>query len=100
MGEMHMKWKRVSAAVTAAACSAAMLSTLPVSLAEAAVCVSNDFEAEYEGWYSTSDAASLTAVKGIGYGGSRGMLVSGRTAPQDGAASSKGFFLHGGTNYN
>ncbi|MBR6717605.1 MAG: endo-1,4-beta-xylanase [Oscillospiraceae bacterium] len=95
-----MKWKRVSAVLTAAACSAAMLSTLPVSLAEAAVCVSNDFEFEYEGWYSTSDAASLTAVKGIGYGGSRGMLVSGRTAPQDGAASSKGFFLHGGTNYN
>ncbi|MBP0966568.1 MAG: carbohydrate binding domain-containing protein, partial [Oscillospiraceae bacterium] len=93
-----MKWKRFAAAVTAAACSAAMLTTMPVSLAEAATCVSNDFEAEYEGWYA--DAAQLTAVEGIGFGGTRGMLVSGRTAPQDGASSSKGFFLHGGVKYD
>lgn len=100
MGELTMKWKRFAAAVTAVACSAAMLTTMPVSLAEASTAVSNDFEVEYEGWYSTSDAASLTALEGIGFGGSRGMLISGRTAPQDGAASSKGFFLHGGTKYD
>ena len=99
-GGMSMKWKRIAATVTAAACSASMLMSMPLSLAQAATCVSNDFEVEYEGWYSTSTDASLEAVDGIGFGGSRGMLISGRTAPQDGAASAKGFFLHGGLKYD
>ena len=95
-----MKWKRFSAVLTAAVCTASMMTVMPVTLAEAATLVSNEFEVNYDGWYSNSDYATLSAVAGIGAGGSRGMLLSGRTTPQDGASSAKGFYLAGGIKYD
>ena len=98
-----MKLKRFTAALTAAACSAVMLSSLPVELsAGAATIFSNDFEINYGGWYAESPdyVAELTAVNGAGYEGSRGMLVTGRTSPSDGVSSSKDLYLEGGKRYD
>ncbi|MCI7805152.1 MAG: endo-1,4-beta-xylanase [Oscillospiraceae bacterium] len=98
-----MKLKKITAAVTSAICCMGVLSSFPVpmqmpSAAEAAV--QNDFEVNYDGWYGNADAVKLLAEEGKGYENSRGMLVSGRTTPADGASSSKGFYLYGGVEYN
>ena len=96
-----MKLKRIYAAVTALLCSFGVLAYLPVSeRTYAAEVVHNDFEVNYGGWYGNTDAVRLTAESDTGYDNSRGMLVSGRTVPEDGASSSKGFYLTGGTAYD
>ena len=98
---VFMKLKKVYAAVTAAVCSFGMIGFTPlvntgISAKEA---VRNDFEETYEGWHGSNTDVVLTAESGIGYNGSRGMLISGRTCPGDGAVSSKGFYLSGGIKY-
>jgi len=96
-----MNLKKLCAAVTAA-CTVAVSGVFPtvfdhVSAYEA---VHNDFEVSYEGWHESSPGVTVTAIDGKGADGSRGMLVSGRTSPEDGAQSSKGFYLSGGNEYN
>ena len=85
-----MNVKKFAAGMTAMLCCAGVLSYLPPMPAKtyATELVSNDFEANYEGWYGNADAVKLTAKYGVGVDGSRGMLVTGRTSLSDGASSS------------
>ena len=96
-----MKKRRLFAAATTAACMASFLTVLPGAVAPsyAASVVSNNFEETYEGWHGTTDEFQIKAVNGAGFENSRGMAVTGRTTPADGAASSKGLWLEGGINY-
>ena len=92
--------KKLSAAVTAFVCTAAMLSAMPMYTSVQAVeLVDNQFEVTYDGWCGTDDTVQLTAIEGIGYAGSRGMSVSGRTSSDKGATSDKRFYLAGGIKY-
>lgn len=97
-----MRMKRFAAGLTAAACCTGMALCFPAAVRDtyAAECVGNDFERSYEGWHANCDTTSVTAVDGIGNGGGRGMLVTGRRSPEDGASSSKGFYLSGGVEYD
>ena len=97
-----MKFRRIVSAATAAACTAGLIVVAP-ELTErtyAAEVVYNGFETDYEGWYANDEASQITAVIGAGYEGTRGMTVTGRTSPESGAASSKGFYLEGGKEYD
>lgn len=97
-----MKKNKLISAVTALSMCAGMLTVLPEISHNtyAAEVVGNDFEVNYGGWYGNGESVQLTAENGIGYNGSRGMSITGRTSPSDGAASSKGFYLSGGIKYN
>lgn len=97
-----MKFTKIAAALTSLACCAGVVSYFPAMSPEtyAAELVCNDFEVNYEGWYGNADAVKLVAVHGEGYEESRGMTVSGRLSPEDGASSSKGFYLEGGVKYD
>lgn len=95
--------KRLFAAATAAACFASTFAVMPQKMGMqtfAVEAVRNDFEVTYEGWHTNDDISEVTAIEGAGVDGSRGMMVTGRTAPEVGAASSKGFYLWGGTEYD
>ena len=94
-----MKMKKLTAMLTAVLCSASTFAAFPVMNTAAAEAVHNDFEDTYNGWYVNSDMAELNAVDNAGYRGSRGMAVTGRTDPSEGAESAKGFYLYGGTAY-
>ncbi|MGN0613871.1 MAG: endo-1,4-beta-xylanase [Porcipelethomonas sp.] len=96
-----MNFKKMAARLTAAVCCAGMVSYLPQMREKtfAAEVVSNKFEVNYDGWYANSDTVSLTAENGMGYNDSRGMTVSGRKSPSEGASSEKGFYLSGGIRY-
>lgn len=99
-----MKLKKVAAAVTVLTCCAGLLGTLPIQPLQMTTCtaeaVGNDFEVNYDGWHGNADSVKITAVQGEGFGGTRGMQVSGRGSSEDGASSSKGFYLHGGVLYD
>ncbi len=98
---MRRRKGRLTAIATAAACSALMLTALPGGLmAGAQTLVSNDFERSYEGWHGSSEYVVVTAENGLGADASRGMTVSGRKTPSDGASSSKGLYLSGGVRYD
>jgi len=94
-GRKNMNKKRIAAAVTSLACCAGVAGYMPQVVRNtstyAAELVYNDFEANYDGWYGNADAVKLTAENGKGYEASRGMTITGRTSPKDGASSSKGF---------
>ena len=92
--------KRIAGILTASACSFCMMGVLPVmnTCAEEIVC--NDFEVSYGGWYERGDSVRLLAEAGSGIGGSKGMRVSNRQTPEDGAASDKHFYLTGGVKYD
>ena len=96
-----MKFKRFAAAVAAVLCCTSTLAFFPetVQRVTAAEAVGNNFEVSYEGWYANGADSELQAVEGMGVGGSRAMVVSGRKSAQDGAQSSKGFYLSGGVAY-
>lgn len=93
-----MKFKKITSCLTAAVCCAGLAAYMPFSGEKvyAAELVNNTFEVNYDGWYGNADAVKLDAQEGAGFGGTRGMLVSGRTSSLDGASSSKGFYLVGG----
>ncbi len=96
-----MKKKRIVAALTALLCSAGTAAYLP-ELSEqtyAAEVVKNSFEVNYDGWHGSTMDVQVTAQDGMGYGGTRGMVVSGRSSALEGASSSKGFYLYGGVEY-
>ena len=96
-----MKHKRFLAALTVAGSLAAMLTVMPVPV-QATEIFRNDFEINYGGWYAESpdNSAYLDAAAGIGFGSSRGMQISGRTSPADGAVSEKDLYLIGGECYD
>lgn len=96
-----MNFKKLTAAVTAVMCCGGLAMYIPFACDNvyAAELVSNDFEVNYDGWHGSNESVKLTAVDGQGYGGTRGMIVSDRTSSDDGASSSKGFYLSGGVNY-
>ena len=96
-----MNVRKLTASLTALACSAGMFAYFPAFLEKtyATEVVYNDFEVNYGGWYGNTDAVTLTAENGIGCDGSRGMVVSGRTNVTDGASAAKGFYLAGGVEY-
>ncbi|MBQ1464520.1 MAG: 1,4-beta-xylanase, partial [Ruminococcus sp.] len=95
---MKKMFRKITASLTAAACLAGLTAAFPQIMmpASAAEIVSNDFEVNYGGWHGTTTDTVLTAYENIGADGSRGMLVSGRTSPSEGASSSKGLYLSGG----
>ena len=96
-----MNFKKFLASMTALLCCSGTLAFMPefTQNARAEEVVDNDFEISYGGWYGNADTMQLTAVED-GYQASRSMLVTGRTAPEDGASSSKGFYLYGGVKYH
>lgn len=97
-----MRLKKLTSGLMALICSAGITAYMP-TIAEKAFAseiVENDFEVNYDGWYGNSDTVQLIAEKGAGYKGSRGMNVSGRVSANDGASSSKGFYLSGAVDYN
>ena len=96
-----MNFKKFLAGMTALLCCSGTLAFMPefTQNARAEEVVDNDFEISYGGWYGNADTMQLTAVED-GYQASRSMLVTGRTAPEDGASSSKGFYLYGGVKYH
>ena len=63
--------------------------------------VRDGFEVGFDGWTNSGDGAPiLTAVSGEGFNSGRSMRVSGRTSPDHGAASLKGFYLADGIEYD
>lgn len=100
-GGNRMKQKRFFAALTATGSLAAMLNVMPLA-AQAAEIICNDFEINYGGWYAESpdNSAYLDAVAELGAGNSRGMKITGRTTPADGAVSEKDLYLVGGERYD
>ena len=97
-----MKRKRLCAALTAVACTAAMMSVMPMQGVQASALVQNDFEVTFGGWYAESpgQVADLTAAEGRGFDGSRALKIVGRTSPADGAVSEKDLYLAGGNRYD
>ncbi len=97
-----MNFKKLMAGMTALLCCTGTLAFMPefTQNASAEEVVSNDFEISYGGWYGEGDTVQLTAAENQGYQASRGMLVTGRASAQDGASSSKGFYLYGGVKYH
>lgn len=93
--------KRLFSLLTAVSCGAGLLWYLPPEMnTYAAEIVSNDFETTYGGWYEDGDTVTLHAESGLGINGSRGMKVTGRKSPNDGAASDKHFYLDGCVTYD
>ena len=92
---------RLTAGLISAACCASMLSIMPAfPSVHAETLVGNDFEVTYEGWCATDNVATLTAEQGMGFEGSRGMVVTDRKTSADGAFSAKGLYLEGGVDYD
>ena len=97
-----MRFKKITSVLTAITCCSCMFAYMPsfVQDSYASEIVHNDFEVTYEGWHGTDYDVAVNAVENIGYQYSRGMLVSRRRTPQDGAEASKGLFLVGDIDYN
>ncbi len=97
-----MNAKKLYAALTALICCAGSAAAYPqlITPAYAAEVVSDTFEMNYDGWHGSDTDVVLEAVDGAGFGASRGMKLSGRTSPSQGASSSKGLYLTGGVKYD
>ncbi|MBR7038153.1 MAG: endo-1,4-beta-xylanase [Oscillospiraceae bacterium] len=95
------KHLRAISAATAVLCALGLGAVYPDFGAQhaAAEAVHNDFEETYCGWHGSTQTVDVTALDGVGFAGSRGMVVSGRADAAEGAASSKGFYLVGGVAY-
>jgi len=63
------------------------------------VVIRDDFETSYDGWTDTGAYTRVTAAGEAGYMSARGLKVTGRRSPSDGAVSAKGFYLNGGEPY-
>lgn len=88
--------------MTAAICLSSTFAAMPqlMTPAMAHEVVYDSFEANYDGWHGSSAEVELSAVTEGGIENSRGMKVSNRISPSDGASSSKGFYLTGGVKYD
>ena len=83
--------------------AASILLALPFSLQSAyaqSVLLHDKFEVSYDGWFANGDYAKITALPGAGYSMSRGMKITDRHSPSEGAMSEKGFYLSGGEEYD
>lgn len=76
----------------------AMLLSLSLAYAQSLV-INDDFEVNYDGWTETGGFTEVKAHAGAAYSGSRGMEVTSRKFPSDGAVSEKGFYIDGGKTY-
>ena len=75
----------------------AFLTLLILQLAYAqSVLINDGFEVNYDGWFAGGDFANIKAHQGLGYNMSRGMKITDRQTPSDGAMSEKNFYLYGG----
>lgn len=96
-----MNAKKICSAIIALTCGIGMFFYIPIMTnVHAAEIVKNDFEKDYGGWHGSSDSVILKAENDKGYNNSRGMAVKNRKSKNDGAQSSKGFYLTGNTEYN
>ncbi|MBQ8921634.1 MAG: endo-1,4-beta-xylanase [Oscillospiraceae bacterium] len=95
-----MKMKKLLAGAMSVAMTLSALTILPVITASAEVLVDNQFERNYDGWYATNPVTDLEAGTDAAYQSGRGMKVVGRSTPEDGAESEKGFYLEGGIKYD
>ena len=97
-----MKFKHILLLFLASFCgSATIFTSEDMSFSsQAAEVVRNDFERNYDGWFASANGVRLVATQGAGVDNSRGMVVTGRGAPREGASSSKGLYLKGGVSYD
>ncbi|MBR6399979.1 MAG: endo-1,4-beta-xylanase [Firmicutes bacterium] len=95
-----MKLKRAAAALTAAICFVGVFSGFPgidtANTVQAAVL--NDFEINYDGWYTDCENAKLTAVP-YGYKSARSLMLTHRKSGEYGVMSDKGLYIYGGNDY-
>ena len=89
-----MNRKKLYAALTASACLATTFASMPqiMTSTRAAEVTYDSFDVNYDGWHGTREDNDIVAVENAGLNGSRGMAVTNRTSPSDGAASTKGLF--------
>jgi len=64
------------------------------------VLVNDGFEVNYDGWVASGDFTQIKAHPGLGYNMSRGMKITDRKTPSDGAISEKSFYLSGDEEYD
>ena len=95
-----MKAKKLVAGVLSAAMTLSAMTAMPMFMASAETLVNNTFERNYDGWYATNPAEQLVADASAAYDSARGMIVTGRRSPEDGAESEKGYYIEGGTKYD
>ena len=81
------------------AIAAATLLSLSLVYAQPSLVINDDFEVSYDGWTETDAPTEIKARSGSAYSGNRGMEITNRSKPQDGAISQKGFYLNGGETY-
>ena len=98
-----MRFSKMCAAITSVTLTMGVMALFPsqpeYTSAEINV-VSDSFDVNYDGWYSTSDYSTLTPSSDIAYSGLRSMHITDRISAEDGAESNKGFYLAGGVDYN
>lgn len=94
-----MKAKKLIAGILSAAMTLSAVTIIPLTSSAQAL-VENDFESNYDGWTNLGEAVTLTAAADAAHHSERGMRVTGRTVPEDGAFSEKGFYLEGGYKYD
>ena len=75
------------------------ITAMPLSAQEQPAAVHNHFETSFEGWTEWGDFNRLEARRDAAYNSSRGMRVANRRTPTEGAASEKGFYIEGGSEY-
>ncbi|MBR4362094.1 MAG: endo-1,4-beta-xylanase [Ruminococcus sp.] len=97
-----MNRKKLYAALTAAATFATTFASMPQFLTptQAAEVTYDSFDVSYDGWHGTDEANNIVPAEDAGLNGSRGMAVTNRKSPSEGAQSMKGLYLLGGVKYN
>ncbi len=80
---------------------AAVMLLLPLQFvhAESSLVIDDDFEVSYDGWTETDAPTEIKARHDAAYSGNRGIKITNRKTPQEGAVSQKGFYLDGGKTY-
>jgi GH35 family endo-1,4-beta-xylanase len=63
------------------------------------VVIRDDFETSYGGWTDTGAYTKVSAVAEAGYNSARGLKITGRRSPAEGAVAAKSFYLDAGETY-
>ena len=95
-----MKARKFVAGVIAASMTLSALTVMPNFLASAETLIDNTFDRNYDGWYATNPAQQLIADASAAHDSARGMIVTDRRSPEDGAESEKGYYIEGGIKYD
>ena len=97
-----MNRKKLYAALTASACFMTTFASMPqlMTSTHAAEVTYDSFNESFDGWHGTDPANNIVPVENEGLNGSRGMAITNRKSPSEGAASTKGLYLFGGIKYN